>query len=256
MPKFYFKSAMTSIMVAIFLSISTDALALKLFGRQYIQVVVHHPFINMYTGPGRGYPVFHVVERGAVITIKKRRTDWYKVVTEKGKVGWVRRDKLNNAITTDGDQLEFTPPGRQEYVNRKWELSLLVGDFSDSQSFSAIIGYHLTPNLATELKYASNFGDFSNTQLISLNMVNQPFPSWRISPFFTLGAGQLLVEPDASLVAAENRDETAMTVGGGFLFYLSRRFIFRTEYNNHTVLTNREANEEVHEWKAGISVFF
>jgi len=50
--------------------------------------------------------------------------------------------------------------------------------------------------------------------------------------------------------------DSVLTVGGGFFIYASRNFLLRAEYNSHTVLTSREQNDEVHEWKAGFSVFF
>jgi hypothetical protein len=34
----------------------------------------------MRTGPARDYPVFHVAEKGEVITILKSHTDWYKAL--------------------------------------------------------------------------------------------------------------------------------------------------------------------------------
>jgi hypothetical protein len=40
------------------------------------------------------------------------------------------------------------------------------------------------------------------------------------------------------------------------IFYLTDRFILRVEYKRHTVLTSRDDNEEIDQWKAGFSVFF
>jgi len=42
-------------------------------------VTVADPYLEMHTGPGVGYPVFHVVERGETVTIVKRRTDQLQV---------------------------------------------------------------------------------------------------------------------------------------------------------------------------------
>ena len=233
------------------------AFALKMWWHKNVDLIVHHPFINMRTGPGRGFPVFHVVEKGEVLTITKRRGDWYKAVDKKGVKGWVKREKLNNALTPNGEILAFSSPGWDEYVNRKREIGILpFGDFSGAQSFTILTSYHFTPNIAAQVRYGYNYGDFSNSQLATLSIVNQPFTEWKISPFFMLGTGVLYVEPDTNLVQSEDRFENVMTVGGGLLYYVSRRFILRVEYNDHTVLTNRANNEEVDEWKAGFSVFF
>ena len=53
------------------------------------QVQVSAPYIELHTGPGSGYPVDYVVERGEWVSILKRRTDWFKTRTRSGKEGWV-----------------------------------------------------------------------------------------------------------------------------------------------------------------------
>lgn len=226
------------------------------WGNDGVDVTVIDPFAEMRTGPGRGYPVFHVVEKGESVRLFKRRTDWYKVETTSGKTGWVNRASLNATLGPDGDVIDFAVPGWQDFVNRRWEFGFLGGDFEGARSLTTYLGYHLTHNIAGELKYTQAFGSFSDSKLASINVVHQPFPEWRLSPFFTLGTGILEISPSSDLVLVEDREDSVMTVGGGFLFYLSRSFLLRMEYNNHTVLTTRENNEEVEEWKAGFSVFF
>ena len=39
------------------------------------KILIADPFIELHSGPGRGYPIFHVVERGREVFIVKRRTD-------------------------------------------------------------------------------------------------------------------------------------------------------------------------------------
>ena len=48
------------------------------------RLTVADPFIEIHTGPGRGYPVFFVVPRGEAIVVTMRRTDWYRVRTPEG----------------------------------------------------------------------------------------------------------------------------------------------------------------------------
>ena len=61
---------------------------------QYRRVTVAEPYLEMHTGPGRGYPVFNVVERGDEVELLKRRTEWFKVRDARGREGWVHeRDR-------------------------------------------------------------------------------------------------------------------------------------------------------------------
>ena len=45
----------------------------------HLELVVTRPYLEMHTGPGRGFPVFYVVGRGEIVTVLYSRTDWYRV---------------------------------------------------------------------------------------------------------------------------------------------------------------------------------
>lgn len=214
------------------------------------------PYIELHTGPGRGYPVTQVLERGDTLRVFKRKTDWYKIETRKGFTGWVSREDLSGSKTEDEIIADFSKPTRKEFDKRKWEVGVAGGSFSGADETTIYLGYHLTKNISTELKYTEAFGAFSNIKLGSLNIVHQPWPQWRLSPFFIMGSGTMYTSPNSGLVATEDRQDSVLTVGGGLFLYATRNFMLRTEYNSHTVLTARADNEEVHEWKVGFSVFF
>ena len=63
------------------------------------RLTVADPFLEMRTGPGRGYPVFFVVARGQSVVVELRHTDWYKVRAEGGQLGWVSRAQLESTLT-------------------------------------------------------------------------------------------------------------------------------------------------------------
>ena len=52
---------------------------------EYRTVTVDDPYLEMHTGPGVGYPVFNVVDRGEIVEIVMRRTDWFLV--RQGRLG-------------------------------------------------------------------------------------------------------------------------------------------------------------------------
>ena len=85
-------------------------------------VVVADPYLEMRTGPGRGYPIFHVVDRGESVQIVMQRTSWYLVRSDRGKEGWVERAQMEKTLQPDGQQVSFAaailktlpmPSGRQ-----------------------------------------------------------------------------------------------------------------------------------------------
>ena len=76
------------------------------FGDEALQrVKISDPFIDLHTGPGDGYPIFHVIERGDYLEIILRRTSWLKVRTEKGLLGWISVDQMEATLTPAGEKV-------------------------------------------------------------------------------------------------------------------------------------------------------
>lgn len=223
---------------------------------EFQEVQVADPYIEMHTGPGRGYPIFYSVERGASISILKRRTDWFKVRTTDGKEGWVHRDEMVQTLGPSGERLQLADKTFAEYQERSWELGILGGDFEGADVLSLYGGYHFTQNLSVELWLSAILGDFSDGFMANVNLQAEPFPEWRLSPFVQLGTGVLHVEPHTTLVQENNRTDQLALAGFGVRFYITRSFIFRAEYNKYVIFMNKDNNEDIDEWKAGVGFFF
>jgi uncharacterized protein YgiM (DUF1202 family) len=220
------------------------------------QVSVNDAFINVYSGPGRGYPIFHVVERDEVITLLKSRTDWIKIETKRGLVGWIKRDDMQYTLALDGSKPDFPDSTQADYLVNRVEMGAAYGDFAGADSLTLNLGYRFTKNLSAEFRIADNTGQFSDSRIMAGAVLFQPFPEWRVSPFFSLGSGTIETYPSSTLVQTEDRKDDLMQAGLGAYVHLTGRFFLRAEYTNHYVLTSRNTNEEVNEWKLGFSVFF
>jgi hypothetical protein len=223
---------------------------------EYLSVSVADPYLEMHTGPGRGYPIFHVVDRGEVVEIVKRRTDWFLVEDEGGARGWVDRAQMELTLQPDGQNIEFAGASRQDFTEARWEAGVLAGDFGGANIISVYTGYSLNPNVAIEVWGSQILGNFSNGWMGSVNVVHETWPEWRISPFFTLGAGVIHTEPKSTIVQGEDRTDQVAHAGGGVRIYATRRFMLRAEYKSYVVFTSRDDNEEVEEWKVGFAFFF
>jgi uncharacterized protein YgiM (DUF1202 family) len=221
-----------------------------------LRVVIDDPFIELHTGPGRGYPIFFVAERGEQVEVIKRRTDWYLVGVERGEEGWVHLEQLLRTFDLDGQAFDAPEPSLADYSDRRWEVGALYGDFGGANVISAYGAFGLTRNLSFELGVSQALGRFSDSVLVNVNVVHLMFPERRASPFFTLGAGSIKTSPKATLVEAIDRRDSVAHAGFGIRTYLSRRFVFRAEYKTYVVFTSRDDNEEIREWKAGFSFFF
>ncbi len=224
--------------------------------RELLSVAVADPYLEMHTGPGRGYPIFHVVDRGENVQVVRRKTDWFKVRAENGKEGWVAKEQMELTLEDDGSTLDFKKVDKSDFTDAKWEAGVLAGDFGGANIVSLYGGYSLTPNVAVEAWGSQILGNFSNGWMASVNVVHEAWPDWRVSPFFTLGAGVIVTEPKSTIVQGEDRNDQIGHAGAGFRVYAARRFLIRAEYKTYVVFTSRDENEEVEEWKVGFAFFF
>ncbi len=224
-----------------------------------VPLLVADPFLEMHTGPGAGYPVFYVVDRGQKIIVLKRKTRWYKIRTESGKTGWSSRQKMLKTLLPSGQQLRFSEDDQQAFVKRVWEIGATTGELEKASTLSVYGAYSFTPNLSSEFTLGHSTGNVSSSQLYKMNLLMQPFPEWDYSPFFTLGAGVIQVKPNATLVDPADKNNSLSQIGFGFKTYLSRRFVLRFEMNEYVIFSasnEKDKNEDISEWKIGFAVFF
>jgi hypothetical protein len=221
------------------------------------KILIADPFIELHTGPGRGFPVFFVADRGQEVEIVKRRTDWFMVRTDRGVEGWVAREQMLATLQPTGEPLDLQEPARDNYMSRRWQGGVMAGDFGGASLISAFGGYAFSENLSIELTVNHILGEFSNGASATLGLMHVFVPEWRLSPYFTLGTGLIYTDPKSTLVQVQERTDQIGYVGGGLQFYLTRRFMLRSEYRDNIIFTKRDKNEEVHEWKyLGFAFFF
>ena len=219
-------------------------------------MAVADPYLEMHTGPARGYPIFHVVDRGETVEIIKQRTDWFLVRDADGDEGWVDQAQMELTLNPDGSEVDFQRANLEDFTNSKWEIGALAGDFGGANIVSLYGAYSLNPHVSIEAWGSQILGNFSNGWMASVNVVHETWPDWRVSPFFTLGAGYIRTEPKSTIIQGEDRNDQIGHAGAGFRVYVTRRFVFRAEYKTHVVFTSRNDNEEVEEWKVGFAFFF
>ncbi len=220
------------------------------------RVQVVEPYVEWRTGPAVGYPVVHASEQGEWLEILQRKTSWIKVRDFKGREGWVAVSAIAQTRDGTGELVDLEVPGFDEFRARKGEAGLMMGDFEGASVISAYGGYALTRNLSAELWGSQILGSASEIRMVNANIVHQPFPHWRVSPFFTLGVGHIWVDPKVTLAVPEERDNSIGHAGVGLRFYIADRYFIRAEVKDYKIFTTRSTNEEATEWKIGLSIFF
>lgn len=225
-------------------------------GEAYQKVVIADPYIDLHTGPGRGFPIFYVAERGAEIIILKSKTSWYKVRLKNKKEGWVNRDQLRRTLTPEGEKTEVSEVVEEDYLKRKWEIGMMSGDAEGYATMTLTGTYAFSKAMAFELSISQFLGDLASGFVWSADLVSQPFTDWWISPYFALGLGQIEITANTTLIQAPDIKDNHAHVALGAKMYITQRFLFRAEYRNYKVFQSRPENEEIEEWRAGFAFFF
>jgi hypothetical protein len=223
------------------------------------RVTIAEPFIEIHTGPAEGYPIFHVIDRGTEVRIVRRKTNWFKIQTEDGKAGWASRDQIRQTLLPSGEQFMAVESEQDDFTNRRWVLGVTGGEFDSTPVVTMFAGYSFTENLAAELHFGQSTGTRSNSKIIKANMVMQPLPDWRYSPYLTLGVGRIEVDPSSTLISQNDDTNIFAQYGIGLQAFVSRSFLVRVEANEYVIFSStatRDDNEVVSEWKFGFAVFF
>lgn len=219
-------------------------------------VKVADPFLEMHTGPSVGYPIIHVIKREETISVIKQRTSWYLIQDNRKKEGWVHRSQLAKTLTLDNETIEIKEFTHENYLQHDLEMSMIGGDFGGLPMMTLSTSYAFTNNLSAELSLSEILGDFSSRVLIGANLIHQPFPGWKASPYFSLGTGLIKTNVKSTLSPLEDDTDFTANVSLGIKMYLTRRFLFRTDVKKHIIFQSRNTNEEITSWQVGFAFFF
>jgi len=219
-------------------------------------VQITDPYIELRTGPGRGFPIFFVAPRNDWVEIELRHTDWFRVRTEDDKVGWVSRQQLESTLTAAGGTKSFRDVLLDDYLSRKVQLGAAWGHFKTEPMLKLWTSYRLSDTLSLEGTIGQVQGVFSGTDLWHVDLMIEPWSDRRISPFFAVGVGKFKNFPNLSLIGAANTDAKLAAARVGVRYYLTERFVMSADYALYTAFVSDQRSTEYRAWTAGLSFFF
>ncbi|MGH8301515.1 MAG: SH3 domain-containing protein, partial [Steroidobacteraceae bacterium] len=129
---------------------------------RYAQVFVTAPYLELRTGPGRGYPVFDVVARGDSVLVLFRRTQWLKVRTRRGVEGWASEEDMLRTVLADGEPLPLRIGTRAGFTSHRFETGAFAGVLGGANLVSAYASYSFNSQLAIEASVGQFLGRYSN----------------------------------------------------------------------------------------------
>ncbi len=229
---------------------------------KFERLQVIDPFIELRTGPGRGFPVTYVAEKGAFVTIELRRTDWYRVSTAAPQglggthTGWVHRSQLAGTITEAGGTKTFRDLVVDDYLARRVEFGAGWGRFKGEPMLRFWGAYRLGETLGVEASYGQVQGVFSGTDFWHLSLVSEPWSDRRLSPYLSVGLGKFRNFPNTSLVGAIDTNANLGHAGLGLRWYVAERFVLRLDWSLYTAFVSDARSLEYRAVTLGVSFFF
>jgi hypothetical protein len=220
------------------------------------KVEVTDPFIELHTGPGRGYPVFFVAGRHEWIEIELRHTDWFQVRTEGGKEGWVNRQQLESTLTQVGTKTTFRDLVLDDYLRRRLEFGAAWGHFKSEPMLKVWMGYNFTDTLAIEATGGQVQGVFSGTDLWHVNLLVEPWSDWRLAPYAGIGIGRLVNIPNASLVGSITSNARIADATAGLRYHMGDRFIARLDFTQYLAYIADNRTDQYRAVTIGLGFFF
>ncbi len=217
-------------------------------------------YVEVHSGPGRGYPIFYVIEQGESVTVLTRRPDWYEVLAKGGRVGWVRASQMARTLQPTGEPVDLPSVSYGDYLKNSWRVGFSVGPFNSGELknadvFTANAGYRPLSWLALDVEYGNFYGSDVRGNLYNFNLLVEPFSHWRASPVLLLGSGKIAIDSQPKLTPLEIDTTSFQVMGLGIHYYLGRSFVVRGEFRSYTVSTDVD-DERLDAWKVGFNTFF
>jgi hypothetical protein len=220
----------------------------------YLELVVTRPYLEMHTGPGRGFPVFYVVGRGETLTVLYSRTDWYRVRAPRGEEGWVRRDDLASTTLASGEPAPIPP--YPDFSAHRWEIGAGYGVYNRENLVTAYLDFGFTDALDAELVVQQALGTLDNRNIVTIGLRNTVVPEWKwFSPTIGIGTGYQKISDKVPPAPLESGNELAYASLGARGF-ITRRFMWRFDWRAYVVFNQLNKSEVLEEWKFGLAVFF
>jgi hypothetical protein len=209
----------------------------------------------MHTGPGRGYPVFNVVEQGETIEIIKRKASWYKIQSSDNKTGWTKAEQLAHTLKPTGVPADLPEVGHGDYLASSWRIGFTAGQLEGASTFSLTAGYRPFSWAGVELEGGKIFDESVTSDFYGMNLLVEPMPDYVITPYVTIGAGKFSFNNRQKVVVDDAGSPTYISFAAGASYYVVRNLVIRGDYRRYSISTDGD-NVWLNAWTIGLNAFF
>jgi SH3-like domain-containing protein len=219
-------------------------------------LALSEPYVDLHTGPGRGYPVFHVAARGEVVQLLLTHTSWVKLRTANGIEGWAPRTALQGTLQAAG-----AVPGRwarwsDAHLRNKLEFGAAWGRFQRQPMLKLGARLRLSEAIAVQAAAGQVQGLFSGTDFWQVDTVLEPMSDLALSPVFAVGVGRFRNIPNASLVEQGTTNANLAHAGLGLRWRFAARYVLHADWSHFVALLSEQRSREYRALSVGLSFHF
>lgn len=219
-------------------------------------VALTEPFVNLHTGPGRGYPIFHVAQRGEQVQLLLAHTNWVKLRTASGKEGWAPRDQIQGTLTAAGQAPGWLERWRDASLKDRLAFGAAWGRFQSQPMLKLGARWRAGDAIGIEAAVGQVQGLYSGTDFWQLDATVDPMHDLSISPYLAVGVGRFRNVPNASLVEPGITNANLAHAGLGVRWRFGSRYVLHADWSLYTALLSEQRSREYRALTLGLSFFF
>lgn len=221
-----------------------------------VKLQVIDPYLELHSGPGRGYPIFHVIEQGQDVTVHTRRTNWFYVSDRRERQGWVKQAGLARTLAPTGLPAALPDTQHGDFLAQQGRVGFALGQLGNSDMANVILGYRLFSFMGVEAEYGQVFADTKDGTNYGFSLMLEPIKNWSFTPFITKGLSwQDWKDKSKGSVGSNSSHTKTEFTGVGMNYYIGYNFVVRAEYRKIFFIGNKDAISNS-AWQLGFSSFF
>ena len=212
------------------------------------------------SGPGADFRILQLARRDESFRVERRASvgHWLELELPDGGHAYIQGDAVWLF-----DASEETPPPTSRWkifappplLHAKGELAVSFGVLSGAGFLAVRPSFVLSPTFALEANLGASVGGLGRLFLIGGGALVNLFPSWPVTPFFTVGGGGVHATPNSDSFIFESGGRSMLYGGGGLRFGFRHRLILRVEGRGYALFSaDRLVSQQ--EISGGLSAFF
>ena len=226
----------------------------------YARVIVDRT--DLRSGPGGSFQRVRSAERGDVFRVESRASTgyWFRVELSDGTFAWIHGDTVyNHQISRrEASGGRFAPEvfAPAALPSASGELAVQFGILGFFNGFMAVRpAINIAPEVELELNLGGSVGEGGRILIGSGGPLINLWPESPVVPFFTVGGGFAVSDPNADTFLLNSGMVGVLYGGGGLRFGFRYRITVRIEARGYAFFDENRivALEEI---TGGLTVFF